>query len=211
LVLRSRNRPTTSSSQTNQALWLGWNREVKGSEELGRPASFTLSLPDTLGRAWRLGEGASLQIALAAVPGTPGPRDAQGEDGDEENDEPLGAEDDDEEQLIDLSVEVVDSQGRSAKVALGNYGPIRRPLETHILRRGDLEEQRFNELAELVLQSYSIPLADFTSLRPALDLRSLAMIRLVFDLSEGGTVVVDDVGIAFLDPAFISVRVASQP
>ena len=216
LVLRSRNRPTTSSSQTNQALWLGWNREVKGSEELGRPASFTLSLPDTLGRAWRLGEGASLQIALAAAPGTPGPRDAQGEDGDEENDEPLRAEDDDaeddgEEQLIDLSVEVVDSQGRSAKVALGDYGPIRRPLETHILRRGDLEEQRFNEFAELVLQSYSIPLADFTSLRPALDLRSLAMIRLVFDLSEGGTVVVDDVGIAFLDPAFISVRVASQP
>ena len=212
LVLRSRNRPTTSSSQMNQALWLGWNREVKGSEELGRPATFTISLPDTLGRAWRLGEGASLQMALAAVTDVPGPRDAAEEDessdavdGDEQDDL------DDEEEPINLSVEIVDSQGRSAKVALGAYGPIRRPLETHILRRGDLEEERFTELAELVLQSYSIPLSDFTLLRPALDLRSLREIRLVFDLSEAGTVVVDDVGISYLDPAFTAVRVAPQP
>ena len=40
---------------------------MKGAEELGRPATFTISLPDTLGRAWRLGEGASLQMALTAV------------------------------------------------------------------------------------------------------------------------------------------------
>ena len=33
----------------------------------------------------------------------------------------------------------------------------------------------------------------------------------MFDLSEAGTVVVDDVGIAFLDPAFTSVRIAPQP
>lgn len=212
LVLRSRNRPTTSSSQMNQALWLGWNREVRGSEELGRPATFTISLPDTLGRAWRLGEGASLQMALAAVTDVPGPRDA------EEEDESSDAFDDDEEddladekEPINLSIEIVDSQGRSAKVALGAYGPIRRPLETHILRRGDLEEERFTELAELVLQSYSIPLSDFTLIRPALDLRSLREIRLVFDLSEAGTVVVDDVGISYLDPAFTAVRVVPQP
>jgi len=129
------------------------------------------------------------------------PRTASGDDeGEGDDDEP-----------IDLSIEVVDAQGRSAKVALSAYGPIRRPLETHILRRGDLEEQRFTELSELVLQSYSIPLSDFTRLRPALDLRSLREIRFVFDLSEAGTVVVDDVGIAYLDPAFTSVRIAPRP
>ncbi len=225
LVLRSRNRPTTSSSQMNQALWLGWNREVKGAEELGRPATFTISLPDTLGRAWRLGEGASLQMALTAVSDVPGPRDAEEDSvAAEENeartdrgaDQGGGDEGEDvaekgDEEPVDLSIEVVDSQGRSAKVALSAYGPIRRPLETHILRRGDLEEQQFTELSEMVLQSYSIPLSDFTRLRPALDLRSLSTIRLVFDLTEAGTVVVDDVGIAYLDPAYTSVRVAPQP
>ena len=214
VVLRSRNRPTTSSSQVNQALWLGWNREVNGSEELGRPATFTISLPDTVGRAWRLGEGASLQMSLAAVDDTPGPRDAAEDglatEGENEGNEDERSEDgdDEDEDPIDLSIEVVDSQGRSAKVALGAYGPIRRPLETRILRRGDLEEQRFTTLFELVLQTYSIPLSDFTRRSPSLDLRSLQEIRLVFDLTEAGTVVVDDVGIAFLDPAFTSVRIS---
>jgi dienelactone hydrolase len=211
VVLRSRNRSTTSSSQMNQAVWLGWNREVKGSNELGRPATFTISLPDTLGRAWGLDEAASLQIALTALADKPGPRDAaedsvsaEGEGGDR------GTDDEDEEP-IDLSIEVVDAQGRSSKVALSTYGPIRRPLETHILRRRDLEAARFPTLFELVLQTYSIPLSDFTRLRPALDLRSLKEIRLVFDLSEAGTVVVDDVGISFLDSAFTSVRIAPEP
>ena len=217
MVLRSRNRPTTSSTQMNQALWLGWNREVKGSEELGRPSTFTVSVPDTLGRAWRLGEGASLQIALTVSEDVPGPRDAAGdstqnEEGADTDDEGEDAEDDeDDDEPVDLSIEVVDSQGRSARVALSSYGPIRRPLETHILRRGDLEEERFTELAELVLQTYSIPLSDFTRLRPALDLRSLREIRFVFDRTDAGTVVVDDVGISYLDPAFTSVRVAPRP
>ena len=218
MVLRSRNRPTTSSSQMNQALWLGWNRAVKGSEELGRPATFTISLPDTLGRSWRLGQGASLQIALTVDENVPGPRTAAevgGEAGEEEERTDAGADrkedGDDDGKPVDLSIEVVDSQGRSAKVALSAYGPIRRPLETHILRRRDLEEERFTELAELVLQTYSIPLSDFTRLRAALDLRSLREIRLVFDLTEAGTVVVDDVGISYLDPAYTVARVAPRP
>ncbi len=218
VVLRSRNRPTTSSSQANQAAWLGWNREVRGSAELGRPATFTISLPDTLGRAWKLGEGAFLQLALTAVSDKPGPREMAGDsltaEGDNLEDEDRKAEDEDadegDEKPVDLRIELVDAEGRSARVALSAYGPIRRPLETRLLRRRDLEEERFSALSELVLQTYSVPLADFTRLRPALELRSLAEIRLVFDRTDSGTVIVDDVGISFLHPAFTSVRVAPE-
>ncbi|SVB06273.1 uncharacterized protein METZ01_LOCUS159127, partial [marine metagenome] len=115
------------------------------------------------------------------------------------------------EEPVDVSVEIVDSQGRSAKVALSGYGPIRRPLEIHVLRRGDLERSRFAELHEFVFQTFSIPLSDFTQLDPALDLETLNEIRLVFDLSVAGTVVLDDVGIAFLDDAFMAVRMPSNP
>ncbi len=220
LVLRSRNRTTTSSSQVNQAVWLGWNSKVSGSEELGRPASFTLALPDTLGRAWRLSDGAALQLSLMATDATPAPRKAaadstnQGGEQGQRAEPPDEAEDEDgdqDEEPIDLSIEVEDAQGRTAKVALSSYGPIRRPLEMRIMRRGDMEDRRFPNLFELVLQTYSIPLSDFTRQRPALDLRSLREIRLVFDLSEAGTVILDDVGISFLDPAYTAVRVACQP
>jgi hypothetical protein len=37
--------------------------------------------------------------------------------------------------------------------------------------------------------------------------RSLSEIRLVFDRAEAGTVVVDDIGIAFLDPAYTAARI----
>ena len=215
LTLRSRNRANTSASQVNQAVWLGWNREVSGAEELGRPATFTISLPDTLGAAWSLGGGSSLQLSLLATDDEPGPRAAadeatRGKDG--RSQEGPTRNDDDErrtEEPVDLSIEVVDSQGHSAKVALSNYGPIRRPLETRVLRRSDLEEERFSELFELVFQTFSIPLSDFTRLEPTLDLRTLTEIRLVFDLSVVGTVVLDDVGIASLDDAFMAVRVPS--
>jgi dienelactone hydrolase len=243
LALRSRNRANTSASQVNQAVWLGWNREVRGSEDLGRPATFTISVPDTLGAAWGVGASASLQLSLAATDDEPGPRAAadttgsqdgpneatdnqdgleetggrtDGADGPSSNADAgtasVGDEGDEEDtdEPINLSIEVVDSRGRSAKVTLGNYGPIRRPLETRILRRADQEEDRFDELYELVLQTFSIPLSDFTRVDPALDLRTLAEIRLVFDLSEAGTVVLDDVGIAFLDDAYTAVRVPSD-
>ncbi len=225
LALRSRNRANTSASQINQAVWLGWNRAVRGTEELGRPATFTISLPDTLGAAWSLGGGASLQLSLLATDAEPGPREAA----DDEEGTPVttpsdtgsvsadgndGEPTDDAEEIaepINLSIEVVDAKGRSAKVTLSNYGPIRRPLETRILRRADQEEDRFQELYELVLQTFSIPLSDFMRLDPALDLQTLAEIRLVFDLSEAGTVVLDNVGIAFLDDAYTVVRVPADP
>ena len=218
LTLRSRNRANTSSSQVNQAVWLGWNREVRGTEELGRPATFSITLPDTLGHVWGLGDGASLQLSLLSTDDEPGPRladagtDQEGEVPSKAGSTRSDANDEGRaEEPVDVSVEIVDSQGRSAKVALSGYGPIRRPLEIHVLRRGDLERSRFAELHEFVFQTFSIPLSDFTQLDPALDLETLNEIRLVFDLSVAGTVVLDDVGIAFLDDAFMAVRMPSNP
>jgi dienelactone hydrolase len=219
LNLRSSNRPTTSSSQQSQAVWLGWNNKVSGSDEPGPTAQFRVVLPDTLGRAWQLDDSASLELSLTAIEATPGPRkaaereneelrakgEAEGEaEGDAENEDP---DEDAEKSPIDLSVQLVDASGRTASVPLSDYGPVRRPLETHVMRRSDQEERRFANLFELLLQSYSIPFGDFLEVTPDLDVRSLSEIRLVFDRAEAGTVVVDDIGIAFLDPAYTAARI----
>jgi dienelactone hydrolase len=213
LALRSSNRPTTSSSQDNQAVWLGWNNEVQGSDEPGPPAAFRILLPDTLAGAWGFGDEASLELSLSATESTPGPRaspDTTTADEEEEEDpreasredEEEDEEGEDEEEPIDLSVVLVDASGGTAAVPLSDYGPIRWPLETRILRRGDQEERFFPSLSELVLQSYSIPLSDFEGV----DLGSVTEVRLVFDRSPKGEVVVDDLGIAWLDPAYTAAR-----
>lgn len=201
LDLRSRNRPTTSSSQDNNALWLGWNNRVAGDgDALGAPAGYAISLPDGLAANWGLGAASRLDLQLAAVEGQPGPR-RPGDDDADASASPAAedaAEDsrddvrDDDEKPVDLSVVVTDTDGESASVPLSNYGPIRRPLETVVRRRNDAES--FDTQWELVLQSFSIPLADFVEANPAFDPAGPREIRLLFDRSAAGTVVVDDIG-----------------
>ncbi|WP_419164965.1 alpha/beta hydrolase family protein [Candidatus Palauibacter sp.] len=202
LDLRSQNRPTTSSSQQNNALWLGWNNRAAGDgDALGTPASYAISLPDALGAEWGLSATSRLDLQLAAVEGRPGPRRPGDEDqgqGDDaaragrERDDGAREEGEEDEEPVDLSVVVTDADGESASVRLSDYGPIRRPLETVVRRRNDAES--FDNQWELVLQSFSIPLDDLVEANPAFDPARPREIRLLFERTAAGTVVVDDIG-----------------
>ena len=200
LDLRSRNRPTTSSSQENNALWLGWNNRVAGDgDALGMPASYAISLPAGLGTEWGLSGASRLDLQLGAVEGRPAPRRPEGDDeaasAAGEGEAQAGREDvdrEEDEEPVDLSVVVTDADGESASARLSDYGPIRRPLETVVRRRNDAES--FDNQWELVLQSFSIPLADLVEANPAFDPARPREIRLLFDRTAAGTVVVDDIG-----------------
>jgi hypothetical protein len=224
LKLRSRNRTSTPQSQFNQAVWLGWNNRIEGAEEgeLGAPTSYSLELPEPLARSWELGPGSTLDFALTALDEEPAPREREAgeQEGPESAQRAAGdrrssrrperkdEEDPDEpKEPVDLTVELMDGDGRAAEVRLSRYGPVRRPLEMKILRRRDLEDDRFDSLSEMLLQSYSIPLEDFVAVTPELDLSSLATVRFVFDVTEAGTVVLDELGFSNLDPAFLEVRI----
>ena len=111
---------------------------------------------------------------------------------------------------MDLSVQVEDAEGRIAAVKLADYGAIRRPLETYVLRRADQERQRFADHWEQILQTYSIPLGDFVAVNPDLDLGSLKAVRFVFDRAVAGEVAVDQIGFSALDPAFLGARVEGR-
>ncbi|WP_425153274.1 alpha/beta hydrolase family protein [Candidatus Palauibacter sp.] len=202
LDLRSQNRPTTSSSQQNNALWLGWNNHIAGDgDALGTPASYAVLLPDALGAEWGLSATSRLDLQLAAVEGRPGPRrsgdEDQGQDDDaarvaRERDDGAREEGEEDEEPVDLSVVVTDADGEAASVRLSDYGPIRRPLEMVVRRRNDAAS--FDNQWELVLQSFSIPLADLVEANPAFDPARPREIRLLFDRTAAGTVVVDDIG-----------------
>lgn len=237
LELRSSNRANTSSSQLNQALWLGWNNEweeddseVGGSAsgEAVPPAVYTFSLPDGLAEAWETGPESTLEMHVGGLDEEPDARERLKADGDgaaelgaPEPSDPGGGPDrsfdrtgdlgndrtGDQEPPIDLTVEAEDADGDAARVQLGDYGPLRRPLKMRVYRRRDVEETRFANRWELILQHFSIPLSDFAGRNPAFDPRTLRVVRLVFDQTQAGTVVVDDVGLSRLHPAFLEARV----
>jgi hypothetical protein len=111
---------------------------------------------------------------------------------------------------LDFSLRVSDSSGNTATVPLSDYGPIREPLDIRVLRR-NLDESRFGETSEMVLQNFSVPLADFTAMTPAVDLSSLREVVLLFDRTPSGSVLVDDIGFASPPPGFLRHRVQPEP
>ena len=216
LGLRSSNRNNTSASQENQAVTIGWNNRISGSDTTrhGPPAKYSVELPRGLSERWQLSEGHTLDFMLGPTNSVPTPRgDPDTASSDEESDgrEEEGARGsstgDEAEPEVDLSVELEDAMGRVARVTLSDYGPIRRPLDTWILRRADQERARFADHWELILQTYSIPLGDFKAENQGLDLGQLMKIRFVFDRVHAGEVSIDQIGFSDLDPAFLSARV----
>jgi len=211
LPLRSRNRANTSASQENQALWLGWNNAVRGQEELGPPARYVVELDGPARRALRLSAAGTFDFSLAPTDDEPGPRKPPTSDDaptDNERDaDDLGDSQDSDEganpEPIDFSIVATDARGTEVSVPASAYGVIRRPLKIQVLRRRDLEGGRFETPWELVLQSFSVPLSDFVAQDSAFDPTQISSIAFVFDGSEAGTVVVDNVGFSNLPAAFL--------
>jgi dienelactone hydrolase len=220
LKLRSRN-----GLQENNAVWLGWNNHVAGDDtsKMGRPASYSITLPDTLAGRWGLDEHSTLELALAATDDKPGPRKPEAKKdtaaADTAHRRPArraapprpAARPDTTKPPIDLTVEIADAAGHVARLPLSRFGPVRRPLQTYVLRRRDQEPSAFPTGNELVLQGYSIPLADAIRAAPGLDPRRIRSVRLVFDRAAAGTVVVDDVGFAKPSPDFTRVSAGDAP
>ncbi len=225
LQLRSANRTNTSSSQINQALWLGWNNRYRGSDDPAPPAVFAIDLPGELATRWSADAETTLELHVGALDREPGPRknpdadenqaqEEEGEEGDagnRGNPDRADAEDadpgDEARTPVELTVAAIDLDGDTARTTLNDYGALRKPLTIRVLRRRDLESQRFADPWELILQHFSIPLSDFAAANPAFDPATLATVALIFDRTEAGTVVVDDVGLSRLHPAFRGARV----
>jgi hypothetical protein len=215
LVLRTANSPAEGSSQYNNAVTIGWNNRIAGEDttRMGRAASFTITLPVGLATGWGVDERSTLQFLLMPTEVMPSARrptadstaqDSTARERERRRDRP---EPDEDAPLppIDLSIELTDAAGISARLPLSRYGAVRRPLESYIMRRRDLEEDRYAKLAELVLQSYSMPLADFRRAAPAIDLSALRSVRFLFDRAPAGTVVIDGIGFSSMDAAFYRV------
>lgn len=216
LQLRTTNSPQEGTSHYNNAVWIGWNNRIEGDDttRTGPSAVFTVTLPEDYARGAELSARSSLQFLLMPTDDTPGPRSAPADTLAAETAEPHGPENDDAEEgeqadesvdekpPIDLSIEIVDETGAAATLPLSQYGAIRRPLETWILRRRDREKERFGAHSETVLQTFSLPLEDFVRATPALDPTRLKQVRFVFDRAVAGTVIVDDIGFANMPSGF---------
>jgi hypothetical protein len=210
-------RGSATDLMNTNAVTLGWNNHIRGDDttKLGKPASYMVSLSDSLVSALNVTRESALYLSLAPTDAKPGPRapardttkkadstkkDAKAKTPAKKPDAKAAK----DTTPVDLSIEVADASGHTARIPLTKYGKPRRPLEIHILRRADEERQRYPTTYEMVLQTYVMPLADFVQVTPALDVTHLRSVRLVFDRLVAGTVVVDDIGISARAGPFVT-------
>ena len=199
--------------QDNQAVWIGWNNRIAGDDttRVGPPATYALTLSDSLVNALRVDRNTTLSFLLAPTPDKPGARRAPPDSTKKDTaaaakkkpaPKPAPKKPGRDTTSIDIDVEVVDAAGAVSRVRLGRYGAIRRPLDVKVLRVDGQDKERFATKYELVLQSYSIPLADFVG-ASGFDPAQLREIRFVFRPTIAGTVILDEIGFSKLDPAFM--------
>jgi hypothetical protein len=201
----------------------------KPEGKLGPPATYSVSIPDALRTEWGLGDRSVVYLSLAATSTKPGPRTPPRDPKKEEEEkaaadkkppakgapkppppprEPPKPKEKPDETPVDLTVELVDTAGHVARLPLSRFGIARKPLEARIYRREGRDAARFTNIYELIPQTFVLPVADFAAATPAFDPRQVATIRLVFDRTEAGTVVVQHVGVSTpADRAFLAAPV----
>lgn len=205
-----------SDTQNHNAAWVGWNNEMAPKPDadenapkvMGPPATFGVTLPTGLAGQWSIDATSTVTVSLAATDTKPGPRAEEKKPGDEADKTKAPAKktppkkkpapkkkEEPDKTPIDLTVEVVDAAGHTARLPISRYGVARKPLEANIYRRKGRDKSRFENNYELVPQAFLLPLADFVGASPDFDPSSLTSIRLVFDKTTAGSVVIEHIGV----------------
>ena len=95
-----------------------------------------------------------------------------------------------------------------ARLPLSQFGMARKPLDARVYRRAGRDASRFSNIYELIPQTFVMPIAAFAQVSSDFDPRQLATIRLLFDKTEAGTIVLEHVGLSTpTDPAFLAAQI----
>ena len=219
-----------ADNQRNNAAWIGWNNRLAGPDTMkfASAARYTITLSDSLVRALAIGDRSAIYLSVALTKEKPGPRAAARDttkrdtskaavaaarkaaaDSAKRAPKPPKPNPAADTLPVDFTVEFVDADGRAARMPLSRYGVVRRPLDTYLYRRAGRDAQRFQNIYEYVPQTYIMPLADFASaggFQPS----KLRSIRLVFDKTPLGAIILDNVGVSpAIDPAYLAAPVRS--
>jgi len=153
----------------------GWPRMTRAAvlrwEPGLTPPTYSIALPTPLPAGWSTGAESQLVLSLADN------RDSA-------------------RSTLDLTVEVSDTAGNTARLPLSRYGtPVPMPTQP-VSRWGLLDRAMFHSgLRGPVFQTVELPLADFVKASPGFDPARLKTVSLVVDKTPDGSAILDDIGI----------------
>jgi dienelactone hydrolase len=168
----------------HKGVWLGWERK----EGASTCAAYSLSLPSAFAQTAHLDASSCLVLTLADTDDTP----EVGTDGtgtpahQGANLRPKDP--------VDFTVELVAMDGRTAALPLSVLRPLQPVLKVIHSKLNLMEDAVFQSSWEPVFQTFELPLEAFQNVAPGFKAESLRTIRLRFDRSPRGVVILDQVG-----------------
>ncbi len=169
-----------------RAVFLGWNRK----EAPGR-CSYLLELPAS---GLKTTVDSVLFFSLADSRDTPSSyKDEEAEDKAKKAKEAEKEQEDStkKREPIDLTLEVTDRAGNVARLPLSHYSKLQPQIEAEIAKASFMSDV---PPSEVVYQTFEFPLADFVAANPKLESVALRSLRLVFDRTEKGVIILDGIG-----------------
>ena len=160
-----------SRSQDNHAVTLGWNQ---ASPEV----AYTLKWAEPL----ELKESSELLFAAAAGDVEILPADSTGS-GEESAAVP------------DFTVELIDGAGNRSRVVLSSLQPLQPRYRAQYLKPSGMNADRMGPAWEPNLGTYRLPVKQFVQSNPALNPSFIQSVRFVFDQTNRGVVVLDEIGV----------------
>lgn len=169
-------------SLSTSAVFAGWE-----ASESGDTASYSIVLAEGLVQTE---SNTRIVFGMADANEDPDPDDEDEEEADREE----GEEEDQDEprEPIDLTVEVWDASGATARLPLSHVSLLQPQIEVELYKA---EFMGRGPSSEIVLQSFEFSLSAFEEANAAFDPTALAGIRFVFDRTEEGVVVLDGVAL----------------
>jgi dienelactone hydrolase len=168
-----------------RAVFLGWN-----TKESGGAGSYTIALPE---KGLTLNDKSALIFSMADAKEDPSPFDPDKKDDKKDKDKKKDdkAEEKKKDEPVDLTIEVTDAAGEKARLPLSTVGRLQRQIPTHVMKFDWLGgTARFEPL----FQSFDFALSAFAAANPKFKPETLRAVRFVFDRTEKGVVILDDVG-----------------
>ena len=204
-VWKERVVPLKWNNQATRAVYAGWNLEETDS----MPGLLNIRQPGE--QRIRTDSNSYLYFVMADAKekSNPYPKEEEEEETGAENKAENTADDEnshdqadntygeEKKEPIDLTIVLVDSAGQVAALPLSNYSYLSRQLEPKIMKADFMTDVA---KSDLVFQVFFLPLSRFREQNARLDIGHIQEIRFVFDRTEEGVVVIDNIGF-WKDPA----------
>lgn len=214
-----------------RAVYLGWNYEEFGGDSLDwetpkkpiLPDSIRASYTVTLGSDTFRPDSSSVLIFSLAESGEPSNPKTKGKwiknnnnENETENDSEEADEKDEEEDeneidqskkplpVLDFNIVLLDRQGERVSFLASEFSPVQRLIKSRVLKIQFLDDK---DETEPIFQLYQFELEKLAASNPQFSLETLHQIQFIFDQSEQGVLILDQLG---LMPRFEAGRYSSN-